>query len=429
MKKYLTILFFLCCIIPLTVYAAEILNTKNSFQLAKAVKLGRGNNSVAFSGSDFSSGGSSSFLQNCADHCAVCDRTSGVCSRCESGYSLINNKCKLDSCSPGQYFNGSACSVCPEGKYSAGGSATSCTPCAAGTYASGTGNASCQTCSPQTFAAGTGNSVCTPCPAGKYSAAGASACSSCPGTCTSCTNASSCTACVSQYHISGGASTGTCVGNCENVTCISGAKKVVSDKSCCCVMETASIANCATQSGSTCTKCNSGYYLSDNTCKSCPSNASCSGTSSFSCNSGYYKNGTVCSSCSSAIAGCSTCTASGSLISCTQCQSHYVQSGASCVHDCDYWSISYTSCQQGYRKPVSGGGCEKCPANTQCGTCPSGCTGSTAGSCSSQNYTCFMCLIHESNECKCPSGYTPTLDGTTCISTSGTGWPQACTYI
>ncbi len=431
MKKYFTILLFLCCAIPLTVYAAEMLNTKNSFQLARAVKLGRGQTNPAFLGSDFVPP-EHYFVQQCADHCSSCNQENGVCSGCDSGYKLVSNKCIPIACSPGNYFNGSACSSCPAGQYSAGGSVTSCTACPAGTYASGTGNASCNTCS-----------------AGTYSAAGAAVCTNCPTGCTACTGANACTACASGYHIKNG----VCVGNCADVTCASGANPVSGDKNCCCVA--GNIANCAAQNGTTCTKCNSGYYLSGNSCVSCPSNATCTGTAlftcnsgyyksgngcvscpanstctsstSFTCNSGYYKNGSVCSSCSSAIEGCSACT---SATNCTACSgTFYHLSNGACIHDCDYWSIAYNSCSQGYRKPVTGGSCEKCPANTQCGTCPSGCSGSSAGTCSSGNISCIMCHNIIEQECRCPSGYKPTLDGTSCVSTSGTGWPQACTYI
>ena len=248
MKKYLTILLFLCCAVPFTVYAAGIFQTQESFQLAKAFKLGRSKSAISpLQEQDFVS--STSIAQECAAHCSSCNQTNGVCSGCESGYTLQNNQCKRTECAPGKYFNGSACSDCPSGQYSNGGYNTECTPCSPGTYASDSGNASCTPCSPGTYASGTGNTTCATCSSGSYSAAGASVCTSCSSNCTSCIGSSSCIACASGYHVKNG----VCVGNCENVTCVSGAKKVANDKSCCCVMETASIANCATQSGSTCT--------------------------------------------------------------------------------------------------------------------------------------------------------------------------------
>ncbi len=48
--------------------------------------------------------------------------------------------------------------------------------------------------------------------------------------------------------------------------------------------------SCQTCSGSKstqCTSCNSGRYLSNGSCLSCPANAICSGSSTFTCNSGY----------------------------------------------------------------------------------------------------------------------------------------------
>ena len=41
MKKYLTMMFILCCALPLSVQAAGELNSQDSFQVAKAFKLGR----------------------------------------------------------------------------------------------------------------------------------------------------------------------------------------------------------------------------------------------------------------------------------------------------------------------------------------------------------------------------------------------------
>ena len=53
--------------------------------------------------------------------------------------------------------------------------------------------------------------------------------------------------------------------------------------------------NCSScSSSSVCTTCNSGYYLSSGSCKSCPANATCDGSSSFTCKSGYKKSGSSC---------------------------------------------------------------------------------------------------------------------------------------
>ena len=53
--------------------------------------------------------------------------------------------------------------------------------------------------------------------------------------------------------------------------------------------------NCSScSSSSVCTTCNSGYYLSSGSCKSCPANATCDGSSNFTCKSGYKKSGNSC---------------------------------------------------------------------------------------------------------------------------------------
>lgn len=159
------------------------------------------------------------------------------------------------------------------------------------------------------------------------------------------------------------------------------------------------VANCATCSskttssgGATCTKCSSGYYLSDGKCVTCPANATCNGTATITCKTGFNL------------------------------------SGKQCINDCNAWDRSYKSCSKGYRKPLTGSSsCTACPPNTECGTCPSGCSGSTAGSCSTSGTTCLMCSTALAlPSCSyCSSGYKLTLDGTTCASLSGTGYDMA----
>ncbi len=199
MKKHLIILLF--CAIPLTVHAAEMLNTKDSFQLARAVKLGRSSSESSMLSREFlpGTGGGTTF---CPANCAQCDG-SGNCTRCKTGYLLsggqcvtcptghtcdgtentgcdsgyysYNGSCKICpahyascsgsnvTCQAGYYRtenNGYSCKICEAGYYSSVG-ATSCTKCSSGNYASGTGNASCISCSEITISGGAG--LCTAC--------------------------------------------------------------------------------------------------------------------------------------------------------------------------------------------------------------------------------------------------------------------------
>ncbi len=87
----------------------------------------------------------------------------------------------------------------------------------------------------------------------------------------------------------------TCVANCSGVVCKSGYKAVSNSTGCCCELEKKPCpTNCSTcNSDGTCTKCNTGYYLSNGTCvaeKSCGSNCSvCDKTTGkcTTCASGY----------------------------------------------------------------------------------------------------------------------------------------------
>lgn len=236
-------------------------------------------------------------------------------------------------------------------------------------------------------------------------------------------NSSACSSCESGYRLSNG----RCVENCTGMVCAAGYSPKSGATGCCCKPDetipeiTGCPGTCTTcSSPTTCTGCSGGYYLSGGSCLTCPSNATCSG-GSFTCNTGYYKSGGSCLSCSSAMTGCSSCSSS---TVCTACSGGNTLSNGQCVSDCNYWSISYSSCSRGYRKPKTGGTCTKCPANTECGTCPTGCTGSTAGVCNTSGYTCFRCAVHDLiTGCEtCPSGYVLTIDRTTCASISGTGY-------
>ena len=84
--------------------------------------------------------------------------------------------------------------------------------------------------------------------------------------------------------------------------------------------------NCSScSSSSVCTTCNSGYYLSSGSCKSCPANATCDGSSSFTCKSGYWLQSGACKSCPAN----ATCDGSSSFT----CKSGYKKSGNSCIKD------------------------------------------------------------------------------------------------
>lgn len=84
--------------------------------------------------------------------------------------------------------------------------------------------------------------------------------------------------------------------------------------------------NCISCNKSTgiCSKCNSSYYLYDNTCSTCPQYATCNGTPDMTCPApGYFQMDKKCYTCSSAIQYCTACEGANK---CTACESPYVVS-------------------------------------------------------------------------------------------------------
>lgn len=118
----------------------------------------------------------------------------------------------------------------------------------------------------------------------------------CPASWTSCFSCwqemglISCTRCNSGYYLSGG-SCYACPANatCNGIGIICNTGYTLSGSLCVAQLP----ANCATGSGTTCTKCNSGYYLSVGACSVCPSKATCDGIG-ITCKDGYQLAGNVC---------------------------------------------------------------------------------------------------------------------------------------
>ena len=156
-----------------TANAESVFNLRDSFQLAKAVKLGRASTMGSGGGAEFSfpTPGSGSGPVICVPNCVACSNSSS-CSKCADGYYLKNGQCsscppnatcsgnEIITCRAGYYLNGTTCTACPAGKYSSAG-ASYCTDCPTGNYASGTGNTSCISCSEITISGGAG--YCTAC--------------------------------------------------------------------------------------------------------------------------------------------------------------------------------------------------------------------------------------------------------------------------
>ena len=374
MKKYLLLLAGLVILAP---YGQAD---------AKAVKLGRGNAYSVAADAKLNSGKTEIAKPQCDSSCTTCDNATGKCLGCPSGKRPSGNRC-VDNC-----YN---------------------VVCKSGYTTEVSGNSCC--------------CVATSCPSGQR------------------------------------LENGKCVANCTGVTCKSGYKAVSNDTGCCCeadascptgkwlcsqcgyIHEGASTPIkcplCASSNFQCLPSCQSGYSY-NTTYKGCIKDTltcnigcalkGCGIGSTLKPDTGYYiKSDGTCPACSTAIANCAACSISklGDTPKCTKCNAGYTLSGGMCVKkegdSCSDWDISYTSCSRGYRKLLSGGSCEKCPANTMCATCPTGCTGSTAGVCNTSSAaTCRLCATNLQIEegCTCPSGYKLTLDRKTCANIAGTGY-------
>ena len=119
------------------------------------------------------------------------------------------------SCPAGKAVVNYACSECPPGKYSAGGTAM-CTQCFAGSYAVAPGASACTLCmngKASSISGATSESACSECPPGKYSAGGSAMCTQCfAGTYAVAPGASACTFCRNgkASSISGATSESAC---------------------------------------------------------------------------------------------------------------------------------------------------------------------------------------------------------------------------
>ena len=233
-------LLFLFLILPASADAADIFNTASSFNIAKAVKLGRGKAySVAADSSLNTGAGKTEIAQkiDCDANCSKCDTSTGTCSACKTGRYLLNNlclscstisvsngtctacsgsnSCSAVSCNSGYYLTGSNKCGCLAGTYVSAGN---CVTCPSGTYSSGSNQGSCRPCSDIRVNIGsnqyvncsacssTGSCTSYSCPAGYYTKR-SGGCGQCPTGCSAC-NEYYCTACKPGYTLGSGSNQG-----------------------------------------------------------------------------------------------------------------------------------------------------------------------------------------------------------------------------
>ena len=198
--------------------------------------------------------------------------------------------------------------------------------------------------------------------------------------------------------------------------------------------------SCDTTTG-TCSVCNTGYYLQNNICITCPANAQCDNGLDYVCANTFYKSRdeciNICSNitcvdgtlpvasadkCCCPVNACPSICAECTDGECKKCNDGYLLSGSACISCPDNATCNGThsySCKAGtYRR--QGYKCTKCPANSNpcdgksssfsckkgyylsnssCVACPTGCSScSSASSCSacSAGYyksgsNCYQC--------------------------------------
>ena len=111
MKKLL-LTFIPLSLLSFVVHAQTPLIDKEAFTIARAVKLGRGSGTEDFFLSTLNSFSSAELDKSsekyCDENCRNCNKETGICSFCTSGYYLKDNMCLLcpdnASCSNGEVF-------------------------------------------------------------------------------------------------------------------------------------------------------------------------------------------------------------------------------------------------------------------------------------------------------------------------------------
>ncbi|CAG9329823.1 unnamed protein product [Blepharisma stoltei] len=398
-------------------------------------------------------------------NCDTC--VSGVCTKCSAGYYLFYSQCRLctevdancitcidndrlcASCKPGFLstgygsciassvpncdiaYNSARCTICLPGYYL--NDQNTCSSC-------GAIFAGCNTCS--------GSSKCLECSPGYWlNSNSCLPCSSIPN-CQTCTDSTKCTKCKATYLLNENKScTSSSIENCDVVvsnnpsTCQQCSKGCFWDSTKCNACSV-SLPNCDTCSSSTtCSLCKTGYCLNFSQCSLCRNalenclECSLDGSSCLKCDSGYYPNhenkctksflnscakvsddGTciACPSdkifaCTNSGASLPNCVISSSDSSvCVKCKPSYENQGGTCVKlypdNCSAWtSVNVcTICDSGYFLYDS-------KEETTCISCTDSCEQCGL------NPTCFICtdlVVQDGSTCRVDqAGYKLSISG------------------
>ncbi len=324
-------------------------------------------------------------------------------SGCSSNSANCQQSVKSVTANAGYYANGTACTICPAGKYCTGGTAAAAN-CAAGTFRSTTG--------------GTAASSCSACTGATYSGVGATGCTNCPSGYTANTASNKTAASQCQISVAGGKYVAT-ANSATLTTCDAGYACPGGNVN---YGSTGARNKCTgvTYSGagaSACTTCpNSatGYYIAGDihtTINSCYKNVPWTGSHGNGTRNCYYTSGTGTSAVYS-----SSCDA----YKASKCAAaYYYVSGADCTSvGTGYWSaadsITRTQCPTNYQVGAAASaqsGCKtNCAAGTRVATANAACSAITSGN--------VYMLAHSVNygatsaaATACPTGYS--ISGTT----------------
>ncbi len=309
-------------------------------------------------------------------------------SGCSSNSANCQQSVKSVTANAGYYANGTACTICPAGKYCTGGTAAAAN-CAAGTYRSTTG--------------GTAASSCSACTGATYSGAGATGCTNCPSGYTANTSNNKTAASQCQINVAAGKFLST-VNTTTTGTCSAGTYKAAhtvnyGSTSSCAVCGTNTYSNA--QAGS-CTACATGnkYYNSG----TAAANHAGVGSCVVSCAAGTYvaSGGAACTSVGTGYYRAAHTVAQGSTSTRTQCPANYRAGAATgaesgCAASCaagQYVPTAKAACTSvgtGYYRAahtVTYGNTStrtQCPANYRAGAA-TGAESGCAASCAAGQY-------------------------------------------
>lgn len=345
----------------------------------------------------------------CVSPCFDCSSLS-ICKSCATGFSLYLTSCLAD-CPSGFTSIASVCVACTSPCMTCSTSQTTCTSCLGGL-------------SPQLFLTSTFCVIANQCPATTYANLTTNKCTDCIAPCSTCTNASACLSCITNYNLDGTLCKSSCL---DGQVPINSVCTPCTSPCATCVTTTTQCLSCVQLStslflsGYFCVStCPSGTYANSSTytcatctspCATCSSSMICLsciasyflylGTCNTSCPIGYVG---VISSCQPCATGCKTC--QNTVNYCTACQANYylMVSASECIQTCPTGlfadatsgtcigcsspcltcsgsTSNCTSCTSGY---VYQGTCvSTCPSatylfNSQCQSCPTGCSSCTS---------------------------------------------------